>query len=112
MPHEFRQLYPGTRVILDSIQLPSSLLLQSQLYSSYKSNTTLKCLIGIAPRGAIIFLSSLYTGAISDKEITRCSGVLHHLERNDSVMADKCFDIEDFLEERGVVLNLPPYLGN
>ena len=37
----------------------------------------------------------MYTGAISDKEITRCSGVLDLLERNDSVMANKGFDIED-----------------
>ena len=70
MPDELGQLYPATRVILDCtevfVQTPSSLLLQSQLYSSYKSNTTLKCLIGIAPHGAIIFVSSLYTGAISD----------------------------------------------
>jgi len=80
MPKCFRTQYPSTRVILDCteifVQTPSSLLLQSQLYSSYKSNTTLKALIGIAPHGAITFISSLYTGAISDKEITRCSGIL------------------------------------
>ena len=46
MPEEFKKLYPTTRVILDYteifVETPSSLLLQSQLYSSYKSNTTLK----------------------------------------------------------------------
>ena len=31
----------------------------------------------------------LYTGGISDKKITRCSGVLDLLEAGDSVMADK-----------------------
>ena len=99
MPDSFKKLYPSTRVILDCteiyVQTPSSLLLQSQLYSSYKSNTTLKGLIGIAPHGPITFVSSLYTGSISDKEITRCSGILDLLEANDSVMADKGFDIED-----------------
>lgn len=116
MPEEFQKLYPTTRVILDCteifVQTPSSLLLQSQLYSSYKSNTTLKGLVGIAPHGAITFVSSLYTGAISDKEITRCSGILELLEPNDSVMADKGFDIEDMLRVKGVGLNLPPYLQN
>ena len=84
MPDSFKELYPLTRVIIDcteiSVQTPSSLLLQSQLYSSYKSNTTLKGLIGIAPHGAITFVSSLYTGSISDKEMTRFSGILDLLE--------------------------------
>ena len=89
---------------------PSSLLLQSQLYSSYKSNTTLKGLIGIAPHGAITFVSSLYTDSISDKEITRCSGILDLLEAHDSVKVDKGFDIEDLLRSKKVSLNLPPFL--
>lgn len=114
MPQEFKRLYPSTRVILDCteifVETPSSLLLQSQLYSTYKSNTTLKGLVGIAPHGAVTFVSSLYTGEISDKEITRCSGILDLLENGDSVMADKGFDIEDLLRGRGACLNLPPFL--
>ena len=86
------------------------MLLQSQLYSSYKSNTTLKGLIGIAPHGAITFVSSLYTDSISDKEITRCSGILDLLEAHDSVKVDKGFDIEDLLRSKKVSLNLPPFL--
>ena len=38
-------------------------------------------------------MSSLYTGGISDKQITRCSGILELIEPGDSVMADKGFDI-------------------
>ena len=114
MPECFRTLYPTTRVIIDCteihVQTPSSLLLQSQLYSSHKSNTTLKGLVGITPYGAVSFVSSLYTGAISDKEITRCSGILDLLEDEDSIMADKGFDIEDLLLEKGVQLNMPPFL--
>ena len=114
MPDSFKQLYPSTRVIIDCTEIyvptPSSLLLQSQLYSSYMSNTTLKGLIGTAPHGAVTFVSSLYTGSISDKEITRCSGILDLLEPNDSVMADKGFDIEDLSRSKQVSLNLPPFL--
>lgn len=114
MPQAFKELYPATRVIIDCtelyVQTPCSLLLQSQLYSSYKSNTTLKGLIGIAPHGAVTFVSSLYTGSISDKEITRCCGLLDLLDENDSVMADKGFDIEDILLKKKVKLNIPPYL--
>ena len=57
-------------------------------------------LIRIAPHGAITFISSLYTSLISDKEITRCSGILDFLEAHDSVMADKGFDIEDPLRSK------------
>lgn len=114
MPECFRTLYPTTRVIIDCteiyMQTPSSLLLQSQLYSSYKSNTTLKGLVGITPYGAVSFVSTLYSGAISDKEITRCSGILDLLENGDSVMADKGFDVEDLLLRKGVQLNIPPFL--
>lgn len=116
MPDAFKELYPQTRVILDCteifVQTPSSLLLQSQLYSSYKSNTTLKGLVGIAPHGAVTFVSALFTGSVSDKEITRCSGVLDLLERNDVVMADKGFDIDDLIEAKGAKLNIPPFLQN
>mgnify|MGYP001798202967 CR=1 FL=1 len=67
-------------------------------------------MLGISPHGAITFVSSLYTGSISDKEITRCSGILDLLEPTDSVMADKSFDIESVLESHGVKLNLLPFL--
>ena len=114
MTEGFKNLYPKTRVILDCTEIyaqsPSSLLLQPQMYSTYKSNTTLKGLVGIAPHGAITFVSSLYTGSISDKEITRVSGVLDLLEPGDTVMADKGFDIGDMLREKGIGLNLPPVL--
>ena len=58
------------------VQTSSSLLLQSQLYSSYKRNTTLKGLVVITPHRAVSFVSTLY----SDKEISRCSGILDLLE--------------------------------
>jgi len=56
--------------------MPSSLLLNSKLFSSYKNHTTLKGLIGISPAGHITFISKLLTGSISDREITTRSGFL------------------------------------
>ncbi|CAB3979541.1 Hypothetical predicted protein [Paramuricea clavata] len=60
MPEQFKEKFPSTRVIIDcteiKCQMPSSLLLNSELFSSYKNNATLKCLVGITPGGA------LYTG--------------------------------------------------
>ena len=107
MPPIFQQ-YPNTRVILDCtelfVQAPSSLNLNSELYSHYKGHDTFKCLIGISPGGLVTFVSNLYAGGISDKEITRKSGILDLLEAGDQVMVDKGFTIEDLLEPIGCSL--------
>ena len=55
-------------------------------------------------------MSKLFAGSISDKELTKRSGLLDLLERGDSVMADRGFDIEEDLITRGVRLNIPPFL--
>ena len=63
MPEVFQQKYLITRVILDCIELfierPSSLRAQSATYSTYKSHNTVKGLVGIAPNGALTFVSDL-----------------------------------------------------
>ena len=115
MPEAFKNKYGSTRVIIDCTevrcQMPSSLQLNDELFSSYKHHTTLKGLVGISPGGAITFISQLYTGSISDREIVRRSGLLDlPFKDKDSIMADKGFTISDLLP-LGVSLNLPPFLG-
>ena len=114
MPRSFQEFFPTVRVIIDcteiKVQTPSSLTLHSEFYSNYKSATTLKGLIGISPTGAVSFVSALYTGSTSDREITRRSGLVELLEPNDGVMADKGFTIEDILTPRNCTLNIPPFL--
>ena len=56
------------------------------------------------------FVSDLYAGRSSDKQITNDCGILDLLEAGDSVMADKGFDIAGDLPQ-GVTLNIPPFLG-
>ena len=71
----------------------------------------LKGLVGIAPSGAITFISQLYSGSISDREIVERSGFLKlQFDKGDTVMADKGFTIEDLLP-LGANLNIPPFLG-
>ena len=116
MPQDFKEKFPSTRVIIDcteiKCQMPSSLLLNSELFSSYKNHATLKCLVGITPGGAFSFVSQLYTGLISDREIVTRSGFLDQtLDQGDSIMADKGFTIEDLLPP-GVHLNIPPFLSD
>lgn len=116
MPQSFKEKYPSTRVIIDcteiKVEMSSSLLLKSQTYSNYKSANTLKGLIGISPSGSVSFVSQLFTGCISDREITERSGFLQlPFEKGDSIMADKGFNIQDLLDEVHVKLNIPPFLG-
>ena len=93
MPNVFKVRYPTTRVILMPLKyLWNDLLYQSSnTYSSYKNHNAYKGLIRISPSGAVTFISDLYPGSISDKELTRRSGILDLLEEGDSVMADRGF---------------------
>ena len=115
MPLCFKNTYPKTRVVLDCTEIraqtPSSKVLNSETYSFYKSHTTFKSLVGISPCGAVTFVSALYTGCISDKEITRRSGIIDLIDEGDEVMADKGFIIQDLLNTKSASLVIPPFLG-
>ena len=114
MPQQFKKNYPTTRVIVDAteiyIEQPHLPEIQQMTFSNYKNDNTFKALVGISPDGVITFISALFPGSISDKALTRQSGLLDLLQPGDSVMADRGFDIEDDLMLRGVHLNIPPFL--
>ncbi|KAG5282192.1 hypothetical protein AALO_G00053230 [Alosa alosa] len=104
--------FPDTQVIIDctefKCQTPSSLLLQSEMYSRYKSHCTVKGLIGIAPHGAVTFVSSLYAGSVSDKELFKRSGLAELLTEEMAVMVDKGFLISDCVNCK---VYCPPFLS-
>ena len=112
MPEVFKEYYPTTRCIIDAteifIQSPSDPQSQQLTFSSYKNHSTFKALVCITPSGAISFLSKLYGGSISDRELTIKSGLLDLVESGDSIMADKGFTISDLTEVHGITLNIPP----
>lgn len=73
MPKSFREKYRMTRVVLDATEiyvekcsLPD---IQQMTFSYHKNNNTFKILVGISPAGTITFISDLYSGSISDKEL-------------------------------------------
>ena len=81
MPKDFKAKYPSIRVIIECTEIrsgiPSSLLLTSELFSSYKHHTSLKGLEEISPKGSFSFIGQLYTASISDREMVERSGFLN-----------------------------------
>ncbi|KAL2089208.1 hypothetical protein ACEWY4_016107 [Coilia grayii] len=110
LPDDFKE-FSDTQIIVDCTELkcqtPSSPVIQSEMYSPYKSHCTMKALIGIAPHGPITFISSLYEGSISDKEVFRKSGLIDLLTDDMAIMVDKGFLINDLVKCK---VYCPPFL--
>lgn len=64
MPPMFKELYLELVSVIDCTEIrtesPSSLDNEPLCYSTYKSHTTMKALIGITPNGVVSFASELY----------------------------------------------------
>ena len=79
-------------------------------YSNYKSNYTVKFLIGVAPNGTITHVSDAYFGNTSDKAIKSSCGVLDVFNPGYLILADTGFTIHDIIPQ-GMHVNLPPFLS-
>lgn len=80
MPEAFKAKYPHTRVIIDcteiAVEAPESLHARAFFYSDYKHCNTYKALIGLTPAGGLSFLSELFPGSISNREIVAKCDIL------------------------------------
>jgi hypothetical protein len=63
------------------------------------NHNTGKGLNGISPCGDLTFISELYTGNTSDKQLTNDCGILKLLQPGDTVMPDRGFEIADMLHK-------------
>lgn len=121
--NEFIAKYPNVIGSLDAteiyVQTPISLLLQSQTYSQYKHNNTLKGLVAVDCNGSIIFISALFTGAISDNALLEKSGFNKVVEskisegfllHGDTFLADKGFTATELLKP--VNISIPVFKIN
>ena len=99
-----KSCFKNLRAIIDCTEFyaaksgkPSS---QRSMYSQYKSSNTFKLLIALSPILHFNFVSKLYSGRISDKEIVNVSGFLERKEEQreritkDQGMLDMSLDIE------------------
>ena len=104
--------FPLVRIIIDCteiyIEKPTTPSAQRATWSNYKQHNTIKAPVGISPDGIFTFVSKLWTGNSSNRQITEQSGFLDLLEPGDSIMADKGFNIRDLAPKKRVLLNVPP----
>lgn len=108
--------FPDLKVIVDCTEIftqkPSSLKACKEVYSNYKSHTTFKFLVAINAHGAIVDVSRAWGGRTSDKHITASSAeFIATLKAGDELMADRGFDINEAMEEKGVKVTIPDFKG-
>ncbi|XP_051167800.1 uncharacterized protein LOC127285705 [Leptopilina boulardi] len=110
------QGFEQVRVVVDCteirIQRPANLCCQIQTYSYYKGNYTIKFMTGVTSAGLISFVSQAYGGRASDNSIFEQSAILNKLDKNDIVMADKGFTVEELCKKKDVSLLTPFFLRN
>ncbi len=116
MPESMREKFPNLEWVIDAFEIqtqrPASLMLQSQTYSSYKSRNTVKGLVACTPSGQVGFISQLYTGNISDRELVLRSGFLNMPHTKGAMwLVDKGFQIQDLADPLGVTVNMPAFVG-
>ena len=92
-------------------EMPRNYSQQGNMYSSYKSHCTMKCLIAVNPNGAACFISDLFEGSISDVDIFQQSGIMEHINPNDSFLVDKGFTVQHLLLSKQATIFIPPFLG-
>ena len=66
-------------------------------------------LLAVVPNGAIIFVSELFTGSITDRQLTTQNRLLEMLKTvpcGRSVMAENGYDIQDLLVKHGLLFLL------
>jgi len=107
--------FPNLRCIVDAfeifIQKPQNMEQQSCTFSTYKKRNTVKFLVASSVYGGVSMISDGIEGSASDRNLLMKSGILSHLNSGEAVVADRGFDVEPELNEMGVDLIIPPFLG-
>ena len=83
-------------------------------HNAIKSHATMKGLVGIAPNGVFLFISTLFNGSISDCELTiksRFLDLLQVVPKGKAIMADCGFDIQGLLAKPNILLNILTFKG-
>lgn len=113
MPVYFRGGFEDTVVVVDCAEIPvmkrKCLNCVVLTYSHYKGRNTVKFEVEVSPDGTIIGVSKVFGGRASDKHIFMESKVLERCEKENAVMCDKGYDIDDECAKENVQLHRPPF---
>lgn len=95
MPTSFGD-FSSCRIVLDATEITqdvpgNDMRLQASTYSGYKNSHTVKSVTGVAPNGALVFITKLHPGSTSDVAIVEHCKVLEQLSPGDMILADKGF---------------------
>lgn len=72
---------------------------------------SVKVIVGVVLNAVITYVSKLYPGSISDKEIVKQSGLMNHMASSDQILTDKRFLIKEIVPQC-VSVNIRPFLQN
>ncbi|XP_060785582.1 uncharacterized protein LOC132891725 isoform X2 [Neoarius graeffei] len=111
LPEAVKRPHPDCAVIIDcftvSLEKAVSIETHFQYARATREVTTpssqsvfiseLKYVVGVAPQGAVMFVSRGAPGNISDKTLFESCGLLHKLLPGDVVLAEHDFDIKDLV---------------
>lgn len=82
---------------------------QQATFSTYKNRNTVKVLVGATPGGLVSYMSNAYGGSTSDRQIVERSGLPSLCDVNDSIMADKGFNVQDIFAPKDIQINIPTF---
>ena len=106
LPKTFEK-HPTTQIIIDGtknfVERATSVKTQTKAWSNHKHHNTWKALVSISPNGTVTFVHLRWRGGVSDKELTKCSGLLKKIE-----LGDRGFNIADILSS-GATFNIPAF---
>ncbi|KAK5641220.1 hypothetical protein RI129_009767 [Pyrocoelia pectoralis] len=115
MPACFRAFEEKITIILDSteikMEMSRNFQRQGNTHSNYKHQNSVKFLVGVSSRGAIVYNSEGFEGAISDNELFNSSDIEVFLQEDDVIMVDRGFTIQDICDKKKYKLIIPPFLA-
>lgn len=78
--------------------------------SHCKQRSTDKILISVTPQGTVSFVSNGFCGRMSDKQVVLESGILEKINREDLILADRGFPLDEAVACRGAKFEIPPFM--
>ena len=63
--------------------------------------------MSIKARGLVNYVSEVYGGSASDRQICERSGLVNIVDSADSIMADKGFNVHDLFLDSNIQVNIP-----